>query len=293
MSLKSTRGVLRPADRAALVTDSMPTIQFTNLEDLIRAIDAAPGDALRVTNVSPTVYKELDEGYERNKIHLSMYTEDSQCLIITIPTLQHEAVFGLLTTGLNIAVALMGLANNWKYRGTTTIYSRRSSGGGGGGQQPDASASPRADGRIYRYPTIIFEGGYSSTLPEMRVKARRYFEMSEHQVKIVILSKLIPTERRIIIERWEERQRGERRPGPATRWGSEIVPGCQQVITINENGANPPVYQVDSDDLVLSFRLLFQRDPRQGEGDVVFSVAWLRDYAVQVWEDWDQDDEAI
>lgn len=221
------------------------------------------------------VWESLDEDYERHKIRLSWYTEDSQCLIVTVTTSEHEETHGLLYQQLTYQIRDMGLEFSWKLKGTATIYPRRSSGGGGGGggKQPDASGGPRPE-RSGSYPTIVFEGGYSQTLTSMRLKARQYFADSDHDIKIVILAKLIPTQRKIIIERWEERQQG--------------VPGCQQEITITGNRATPSVYQVSGGDLILSFRLLFLRDPLPGEGDVVYPVAWLRHYAQSLWDTWDQ-----
>ncbi|KAL7932663.1 hypothetical protein V8C35DRAFT_328292 [Trichoderma chlorosporum] len=268
----------------ARAAESMPTIRFTNLADLLNAMYAAPGDALRVTGVSPSVFKVLDEGYEENKIRLSMYTEDTQCLIITITTGPHEVSHLELNQELNAQINGMGLRYNWQNYGSKTFFFERRSpgGGGGGGKQTDSCGKPVPE-RRGGYPTIIIESGYSQTLPAVRDKIRSWFRDSNHQIKIVIFAKLYPTERRILIERWEERPQG----GPLE---GSLTPDCCQAVNITETSKTPPVYQVTgNDDLVLDFRLLFLRDPRQGEGDVIITAAWLQRYARRVWDVYDEE----
>lgn len=125
----------------------------------------------------------------------------------------------------------------------------------------------------------MFDAGYSQTLKDMRAKARAWFADSDHNVKIVILSKLVPDQRTLIIERWEERQ-DER---------LLHVPGCQQRITITGSWINPSEYQaMESSDLILSFQLLFLRDPGPGESDVIIPISWIKEHAQQVWQTWDE-----
>jgi hypothetical protein len=62
-----------------------------------------------------------------------------------------------------------------------------------------------------------------------------------------------------------------------------------QTITIErapENTATqtPARYVVTSGALRLEFRLLFLRDPREGESDVIINVQDLERYAATVWE---------
>ncbi|UKZ81007.1 hypothetical protein TrVFT333_008774 [Trichoderma virens FT-333] len=233
LSSKSARGIPRPMVQDARAAESMPTIRFTNLADLLRAIAAAPGDALRVTDVSPTVFKRLDEDYERHRIRLSMYTEDTRCLIITITTGAHEVAHRRLNKEAVSQIDRMGLDANWEDYGNKTFYFERrrpgdggGGGGGGGGKQADSCGKPVPE-RRRGFPTLVIESGYSQTLPA--------------------------------------------------------------TINITETSTTPPTYQVASSDLVLDFRLLFLRNPRQGEGDVVITVAWLQQYAQRVWEAYDEE----
>lgn len=236
-------------------------------------------DSLLHVDVSPTVFKGLDEGYETHKIRLSVYNEDCQCLMITIPTQVHEELGGTLYGELYHHIVLMGLGQRWAFKGHATFYNIRHPTRSAGAKQADSSGGPREGHPRPRFPTVVFDAGYSQTLKDMRAKARAWFADSDHNVKIVVLSKLVPDQRMLIIERWEERQDG----------GLMQVPGCQQRITIAGSWANPSAYQVvESSDLILSFQLLFLRDPGSGEGDVIIPISWIKEHAQQVWETWDE-----
>ncbi|KAL7963151.1 hypothetical protein V8C34DRAFT_83024 [Trichoderma compactum] len=270
---------------------SMPTIRFTSIDDLKRAKYATLADALCVTDVPPAVVKTLLDEFDEHRIRISTYTEDSRCLVTTIPYGPHERLYVLLNKELNKQIDNMGLEDTWLDRGIEYYPNARPSTGGSGGRggkEPDACGSPedtRPDGS---YPTIVIEAGYSETLLDMQRKARDWFRDSNHDIKIVLLAKFDPAQQTIIIQRWEERQQRGGRLGVTTRWASAWIPGCRQQITITRNRANPSVYQVTSVDLTLSFRLLFLRDPRQGEGDIVIPISWMQEkYAPTVWRAWE------
>ncbi|KAL7930825.1 hypothetical protein V8C35DRAFT_283053 [Trichoderma chlorosporum] len=271
--------------------DSVPTIAFTNVDDLLSAIAAAPGDALTVTNVYPMDYEMLcDKGESMPiKFRLSLYTASARCLWITIPTGAHENLHTGIYSKVSRKIDAMGLEESWLEKGSTTFKSTRpyfGGGGGDGGGEGDSSGGPHPERRSDKaYPTLVVEAGVSHTLEELRVKARAWFSRSRHDVKIVILAKLEEAEHRITLERWEERPRGLPREGATTRWAAELIPGCQQIITITVDNPALPVYEITctSGDLALDFRLLFLRDPRSGEGDVVITVADLQRYALRIW----------
>ena len=106
--------------------------------------------------------------------------------------------------------------------------------------------------------------------------------MSDHQVKIVLLANFDGT--RILLERWEEEM--QTRPGATTTRHSlqHLAPVLRQTITITRNTTTDPIsYNVTSGALVLSFTLLFLRNPGPGEADFVIGVPELEDYAELVW----------
>ncbi len=62
------------------------------------------------------------------------------------------------------------------------------------------------------------------------------------------------------------------------------VPERQQAIVIRRDASTNPVsYNVDRTPPVLKFKLLFLRDPRAGERDVVLGIPELQKYAAVIW----------
>ncbi|KAL6881635.1 hypothetical protein HDV57DRAFT_496906 [Trichoderma longibrachiatum] len=112
---------------------------------------------------------------------------------------------------------------------------------------------------------------------------RWWFSVSDHQVKIVLLAKFDHRLQQILIERWEEE--AATRPGATTTRRAATFgasqPVLQQSITITRDPTGS--YQVVRGDLVLSFRLLFLRDPGPQEGDVIIPTRDLQRYAGLVW----------
>jgi len=120
--------------------------------------------------------------------------------------------------------------------------------------------------------------------------AKWWFSASDHQVKIVLLAKLVRHRRRIILEKWVETVQAPR-PGPVTRAAAHFAntpqPHCAQEITINWAGNTPNLpasYVVTSGDLQLDFDLLFLRPPGPTEGYILITVPRLQLWASRVWE---------
>jgi hypothetical protein len=218
-------------------------------------------------------------------------------LLVTITTGVHVALaLQLYIAGIHYRISKMKLDNEWASMGDTAYYhgglcsgeidGYRSVGdgnGGGSSGEGDSSGAPVPErDRFGAYPTLVIEAGCDRPLPIMQIKAKWWFKTSNHDVKIVLLAKLYQRQRTIVLEEWEERPRELREGASTTRWGSEGVPSCQQVVSITEMSKNPPVYQV-SGELVLSFWLLFLREPQEGEADVVLSIVELQRYAEKVF----------
>lgn len=173
----------------------------------------------------------------------------------------------------------------WTPIGSTTLRPRGHPGGDGG--EGDSSGGPKP-ARLSEdsWPTLVIEAGVSEPLSELRMDMRWWFAASAHEVKTVLLSKLDRSNQCIIIERWEEDVALPRLDATMTRRAAAssamLQPTLRQVITITRN---PPTdtYHIDRDALVLSFRLLFLRDPGPTEGNIVISVADLEAFARHVW----------
>ncbi|KAK3346078.1 hypothetical protein B0T25DRAFT_461592, partial [Lasiosphaeria hispida] len=130
--------------------------------------------------------------------------------------------------------------------------------------------------------TLIIEAGVSQTLAQLQIGMRRWFSMSNHKVKIVLLAKFDGTT--ILLEKWEEEIPVRPRATTTRHSLQHQEPVLRQAITITRDTTTDPIsYHATSGALVLSFRLLFLRDPGHGEGDLTFGVQELEEYAEDVW----------
>ena len=180
----------------------------------------------------------------------------------------------------------MTLRRTWKTIGTATYRAQGHPSGDGGEGDSAGGPIPSHDGRN-AWPTLVIEAGDSKSLRELHNNMDWWFNTSNHDVKIVILTKFNHSHSEILLEKWEETLQpvaGATTTRAATAIGHMLTPILRQSITITRNAAtNPPSYNVAGGALVLSFRLLFLRDSDPTEGDIVYSVPDLQFYAERVW----------
>jgi hypothetical protein len=113
-----------------------------------------------------------------------------------------------------------------------------------------------------------------------------WFSASDHQVKIVLLVKFGHQGRpEILIENWEEEPQEVQTGATTTPDAAVLQSRLRQSITITRDTAmNTVSYQVARGALVLSFRLLFLRNPSHQEGgDVIITVSELEELARRTW----------
>lgn len=205
-------------------------------------------------------------------------------LIILVPTSPfHEPLHRSLSFKIERAIELMGLELSWTDKGSMTLPAHRRGGDKGEGDSTGGPTPERAGDA--GWPTIVIEAGFSETLNQLQGDMRWWFSTSDHQVKIVLLAKLVLSERTIILEKWTETPVHESR-GPITRAAAARVrPNLDQVITItNRTTSNDPAtFVVHSGSLRLELNLLFLRQPASGESDITFNIDTLRVYAARVW----------
>ncbi|KAI8635460.1 hypothetical protein F5Y19DRAFT_12195 [Xylariaceae sp. FL1651] len=261
-----------------------PTIRFTNVKELLQMIDRVSGDYLVVTDVFPADFNKLNR-QERRPFRLRRYYANTGTLIITIPTNLHEALHLELYRRYEHKLARNGQEEKWSAIGSTTFRPQGHPGGDGG--EGDSSGGPNPE-RHYKnaWPTLVIESGASEPLSALQNDMKWWFSASDHQVNIVLLTKFDRRNQKIIIERWGEEI--QTREGATTTRRSAAnpvyTPILQQSITISQNTATNPVsYNVTKGALVLSFRLLFLRDPGPQEGDFVIDITELQAYARAVW----------
>lgn len=172
---------------------------------------------------------------------------------------------------------------SWKDIGSATFRPEGHPRGDGG--EGDSCGGPmETRGGYGKWPTLVIEAGYSETMSDLRKDMRWWFSASEHKVKIILLAKFEQQNNRILIEHYQEEEEQTRSGATYTRSSPRLIPVLQKQISITQNTtSNPPTYNVTRGALTLNFRLLFERDARQGERDIVISAADLQYYAGVVW----------
>jgi hypothetical protein len=210
-------------------------------------------------------------------------------LIITIPTDIHEELHIQLYNLYRNQLVKNGKVESWRSIGSATRRAEQGHPGGDRGEG-DSTGGPELErGNKGAWPTLVIKAGHSEPLGELRKDMKWWFSTSDHQVKIVLLAKFDDTRSIIILEKWEEE--AQTRLGATTtrrfaaiQQTARLQPTLRQSITITQNATTNPVsYNVTRGALILSFRLLFLRDPGPGEADFVFSVQDLELYAARVW----------
>ncbi|KAL7909776.1 hypothetical protein GGI35DRAFT_493548 [Trichoderma velutinum] len=206
------------------------------------------------------------------KFRLNWYDESSRRLLVCLNTAAHVQLHIWLYYKIMPALWDMGINDDWNTMGATSFYhgglpsgeelrdnSVSHGSGGGSSGEPDSSGGLWPERRgPGAFPTLVIEAGCTRSLSIMQAKARWWFKISNHDVKIVLLAKLYPGRQMVVVEKWEERPREIREGAATTRWGSEPAPS--------------------SSDSCL-------RDPGEGERDVVISADRLQDYTEMVWGD--------
>ncbi|KAK0614066.1 hypothetical protein B0T14DRAFT_539685 [Immersiella caudata] len=250
-----------------------PALRFTKTQVLFDTIDHTRGDSLTVTNVSLINFTKIERAREKQgrKFRFCDYDSNSQILIITLPTDLHKELHGRLYDEF---IGQRGIRSATRLAQGHSGQSSKE-GDSAGGPKPQQAANGA-------WPTLVIEAGFSQSLGKLRLAMWRWFSLSNYEVKIVLLAKFNSTI--ILLEKWEEE--AQVRPGATTTRHSlqHLTPVLRQSITITQNTTTDLTsYNVTSSALVLSFRLLFLRDPGPGEGDFVFSVQELEEYARDVW----------
>jgi hypothetical protein len=186
---------------------------------------------------------------------------------------------------MSVPIIAMGLRSNFKWSHGKT--SKATNGSSGEGDSDGYPYPIRGGGNDW--PSIVIEAGFSQSLNGLRSRMRWWFAASNHQVKIVLLSKIYPTAspQHILLEQWVETVPTGR---PVTRAstqaaaiGALLEPNSLQEIWIRRTRESPPavgdVYIVDGGPLQLEFERLFLRSPNIGEGDVIIGIPDLQEFA--------------
>ncbi|KAK3320622.1 hypothetical protein B0T19DRAFT_430071 [Cercophora scortea] len=275
------------------IQSSSATVPFTNVRDLFDVIDCTTTDFLSVTDVSPSSLAEIEAEREKKqrKFRFRRYDSSSRILLVTIPTEVHEELHVSIYQLYMQKIASMGLRDSWRTTASGRCQSQAHF--GQSSKEGDSTGGPEPErGAPTFWPTLAIEAGASESLGELRHDMRWWFSASNHEVKVVVLAQFDPTRSAIVIERWEEEPAEVRsvatKPQSCAVLGLPSItpsPILRQSITITQNTATNPVsYNVAGGPLALPFRLLFLREPRLTESDVIISVENLESYAAKVWK---------
>ncbi|KAF8316268.1 hypothetical protein F5887DRAFT_906941, partial [Amanita rubescens] len=272
-------------------------IEFTysGFTDLVKRIrNDTLGDIIIINNVSLANFNRISSEREKRGLgfRLSLYTADSGRLIVTIPTVVHEALHLFLKDTIRSINSIMGVPRGELLSTRATTFTNLDDAGGVRSQgEGDSSLCPRVCLRPNGFPTVVIEAGYTKSWDSLRQKARWWFAASHFDVKIVILAKFDPSSRggRITIEKWKAVE-AVLRPGVRT-WAQANVPAqatCIQSIHITcralgNDLEDPASYDV-TDSLCLEFVDVYLRQPTgQLEGDSVIDIEELQAYAADFW----------
>ncbi|KAI2618532.1 hypothetical protein GGR54DRAFT_631107 [Hypoxylon sp. NC1633] len=279
----TTPGLPIPTPAASVTENAKPNIKFTSTQALYSQVARASGDILIITDISPDVYNSISRRERRfHGIRLRRYYAITKILIVTIPTTLHEVLHTNIQYSFIAKVVRLNLEGAWEPTGCATFRSEGHPNGDGGEGDSTGCPFPTPPGRK-GWPTLVIESGHSESMEQLRNDVKWWFQASDHEVKIILLAKFDHHREEILLEKYEEEL--YTRPG-ATMTRAASRPVRRQSISISRNTAtNPPTYNVTSGTLSLSFRLLFLRDPdpTRGEGDFVWTLAEMEQYAERVW----------
>ncbi|EPE03021.1 dead deah box dna helicase [Ophiostoma piceae UAMH 11346] len=284
-----------------MAEEAPPDILFTDIPSVFARLAnlAKDEDTLVVGDVSPSSFRALEAERDRRCQHFRLfYQPDTECVVVTVPNLQHSQMHIIMYEFIRDTMVTMGVHRGWRPIGDTTFNTANGSSG-----QGDSAGSPKAGRNADDWPTLVVEAGFSQTLPSLRAKMRWWFAASHHRVKVVILIKMQLTQETLHIEKWLEMVG---RPGAtatrsatrsATRAGLAVLqPICNQAIDLEWTGPRPirqtpaqgrlpHLFRVTGGPLVIEFADIFLRAPAAGEHDIVISDQNLQLYASEIWED--------
>lgn len=214
--------------------------------------------------------------------------------MITIPTRQHEDLH--LRIYDKIADHIRHGGYSWASTGSTTYPGHKALRVGLGLGQGDSGGLPE-DVRPFGddWPTLVVEAGWSQTIRALRQVMRWWFETSQHQVKIVILTSFqrVAGSNQIVVEKWIEapRQSGIMESSRSAVLGA-LSPVLDHTITIDYRGPEITAqsiatislddFIVTRNDMVIELAVLLLRDTQTAQ-DCVLTEAFWKDFGRRVW----------
>lgn len=269
------------------------SLLFRGVQDLFTRLKACTTETFFIfSGVSTSDYEALvkSQAKRRQRLHFDLWNR-GELWITAVPSSLHEKLHGYLNDRILVQTSAMGLDCEWASVGTTRFHAAN-----GSSSEGDACRKPRSQRPTdLAWPTLVIEAGVSQSMRNLRNKARWWFEASNYDVKIVILAKLFPISKQIMVEKWIAVP-SQPASGPATRSltlriaAQAPTPACVQTITTKSFPGTTLAqlsdfnsFQVTSSPLVLEFELLFLRLPGPGENNISIEVRHFQDLASWIW----------
>ena len=242
------------------------------------------GDIIIINNVSLANFNQISSEREKRGLgfRLSLYTADPGQLIVTIPTVAHEALHLFLNDLIREKTGEMGVPLRDLQSVGAGTFTNHDDGDVRSWGEGDSCLRPHGRLLVNGFPTVVIEAGYTQSLGSLQQKARWWFAASHFNVKIVILAKVYQSRGgRITIEKWKAV------PQAQANAPAQLEAACVQSIHITyhalaNNPADPALYDVTAA-LHLEFVDVYLRQPVGHEGDIVIDVEELQTYAVDFW----------
>lgn len=224
------------------------------------------------SHVSPHIKDRISKERQLSrKIH--SYYPESKLLLFKMPQAPHEIANRRLEGLLVTKLIAMGAHQYLDVLGSTTVQGTNRE------KEPDSSYRPKTLplGRTMKWPTMVFEIGYSESRMQLARDARWWLNDSQGDVQVVLTIDVERARREIIIERWEAVRSHTTRSNP-TGLRLEVVQSVKISRLSSQTSAT-----VTNGPLVVPFRRLFLRPPALQEGDISFTVGELQGLAENVW----------
>ncbi|PWW76928.1 hypothetical protein C7212DRAFT_294757 [Tuber magnatum] len=151
-------------------------------------------------------------------------------------------------------------------------------------KEPDPPLKPTSRSGRTHSPTVAFECGVSESLRGSRADSRWWLDNSGGELKIALLFSVSEPQRTIHIEQWEEQRvpnphASRRNPGPFSTRPTKV-----HEVDITGPVSEPVASgAVRGSPVTLDFAKIFLRQPGPGEGNIVFTIQDLQQYAKDVW----------
>ncbi|PWW75394.1 hypothetical protein C7212DRAFT_345377 [Tuber magnatum] len=199
-----------------------------------------------------------------------MYLKDKQTLVIKVKIPGQDTVNSMFEGMIMVKILEGSLHRKLHPIGSTTMIAPS------GLKEPDSSFAPVSRPYQDSWPTLVIETALSHSQTRLVADTRWWLENADGQVKIVIAISVSRAEMRIHIEKWENVHMRNQRATLVHPNGPTPTPTKTQEIDIVGN-------VVTGAPLKLEFEKLMLRQPGDEEGDMIFDIQDLQDFAADFW----------